>query len=351
MSLGTQENGRIHEQDTEMVRIAVVGAGVVGLTSANLLQEAIPGASVTIIADRFGQDTVSDVAAGLYRPGLQFQGPNQEVTEKWLRDAYAYYKEILNSEDADEAGVKRAPGYIFSTNQPKIVKNFLMEPVVDEFRPCTQGELDQYNMKYGSYIVTILTECRRFLPYMTRKFQNRGGQIIQRYLNSLEELAGDYDIVCNCCGFGAKDLCGDNFVTPMRGQVFKVRAPWIKHFYYVDYDTYILPGFDSITLGGTRQFDSYNTEVCKHDAASIWERCTNFLPSLKKAQVLKEAVGLRPYRSIVRVEKELMKFDNGKTLKVVHNYGHGGYGVMAAPGTSIHAVSLVKEMLGLQSKL
>ncbi|XP_068203262.1 D-aspartate oxidase-like [Palaemon carinicauda] len=334
-----------------MVRIAVVGAGVVGLTSATLLQEAFPKASITILADRFGEDTVSDVAAGLYRPGLQFQGQNQEITKKWLRDAYDYYMKILDSDYADEAGVKRASGYVFSMNNPKIVRNFLMEPVVEEFRMCTQEELDQYRMKYGTYAVSVLAECRRFLPFLTRKFEEQGGRIVKRFLNSLEELADDYDIVCNCSGFGAKDLCGDNLVTPMRGQVFKVRAPWVKHFYYVDYDTYILPGFDCITLGGTRQFDSYNTEVCKHDAQSIWERCTNFLPSLKKAEILKEAVGLRPYRSIVRVEKELMKFDSGKTLKVVHNYGHGGYGVMAAPGTSIHAVSLVKEMLGMQSKL
>lgn len=66
---------------------------------------------------------------------------------------------------------------------------------------------------------------------------------------------------------------------------FQVRAPWVKHFYYVDYDTYILPGFDLLTLGGTRQFDSYSSEVCRHDAAAIWERCTQVLPSLRNGEV------------------------------------------------------------------
>jgi len=30
--------------------------------------------------------------------------------------------------------------------------------------------------------------------------------------------------------------------------------------------------------------------------------------------------------------------------QVVHNYGHGGYGVTAAPGTAKHAVKLVREL-------
>lgn len=44
----------------------------------------------------------------------------------------------------------------------------------------------------------------------------------RRHVESLEELADHYDIVCNCSGFGAKDLCQDLTVTPIRGQVFKV---------------------------------------------------------------------------------------------------------------------------------
>lgn len=63
-----------------MPSIAVVGAGVVGLTTATLLQDALPGTPVTLLADKFLQDTTSDGAAGIYRPGLQFQGPSPEVT-------------------------------------------------------------------------------------------------------------------------------------------------------------------------------------------------------------------------------------------------------------------------------
>lgn len=168
---------------------------------------------------------------------------------------------------------------------------------------------------------------------------------MRKHVNSIASLEQNFDVVVNCAGFGAKDLCNDNKLVPIRGQVVKVRAPWIKMMFYGDYDTYIIPGFDAITLGGTRQFDSYNTNVCKYDSMAIKERCFSMLPSLKTAEVVREAVGLRPYRSVVRVEAEMIKDLSGRNMRLVHNYGHGGYGVTTAPGTAKHAVKIVNDML------
>lgn len=155
----------------------------------------------------------------------------------------------------------------------------------------------------------------------------------------------EYDAIFNCTGLGAQKLCNDNKIVPIRGQIIKVRAPWIKTGFYVDYDTYILPGFGGITtLGGTRQYESYNLQIDKYDSLSIRERCEALLPSLAKATVVREAVGLRPYRSSVRVEGELITDSNGHQLRVIHNYGHGGYGVTTAPGTAAYAVQLQREM-------
>lgn len=53
---------------------AVVGAGIVGLSTALELQKQHPNAQVSIFADRFGEDTTSDVAAGIFRPGPSFSG-------------------------------------------------------------------------------------------------------------------------------------------------------------------------------------------------------------------------------------------------------------------------------------
>nr|CAD7454903.1 unnamed protein product [Timema tahoe] len=175
------------------------------------------------------------------------------------------------------------------------------------------------------------------------EFQQDSGHIIKRRINSFQELVGDFDIVVNCTGLGAKYLCSDYKLVPIRGQVLKVRAPWLKTFLYADFDTYIVPGSLATTIGGCRQYESYDLDVSPHDSAAIKERAFRLIPGLKRAPVIREWVGLRPHRSIVRVETEIINTTSGK-LKVVHNYGHGGYGVMTAPGTAQHAVQLVKGL-------
>lgn len=119
---------------------------------------------------------------------------------------------------------------------------------------------------------------------------------------------------------------------------------------YGDYDTYIIPGFDTVTLGGTRQLESYDLKVNKHDSLSIMERCKSLVPSLKDCTVKRTVVGLRPHRTPVRIEKEIINTATNK-IKVVHNYGHGGYGVTTAPGCAKYAVNLLKEQLMGNSKL
>lgn len=95
-----------------------------------------------------------------------------------------------------------------------------------------------------------------------------------------------------------------------------MKAPWVKMFFYGDYDTYIIPGIDYVTLGGCRQYDSFKQEVDKYDSASIWERCVELLPNLKSAEVIKEVAGLRPHRTPVRVEREVIVTSGGKHLQV-----------------------------------
>lgn len=52
---------------TSAMKIGVVGSGIVGLTTALELQKEYRNAQISIIADRFNKDTVSYVAAGIFR--------------------------------------------------------------------------------------------------------------------------------------------------------------------------------------------------------------------------------------------------------------------------------------------
>lgn len=63
------------------MHFGIVGSGIIGLTTALELQENFPNANVTILADRFNEDTTSYVAAGIFRPGTSFMGHTKEITQ------------------------------------------------------------------------------------------------------------------------------------------------------------------------------------------------------------------------------------------------------------------------------
>ena len=68
-----------------------------------------------------------------------------------------------------------------------------------------------------------------------------------------------------------------------------------------------------------------------------------------QATVDREWVGLRPGRDSIRLEVQDLPLTAGKassgTLKVVHNYGHGGGGITLHWGCAGDAVRLVEQSL------
>ncbi|KAG5894772.1 hypothetical protein JTB14_005208 [Gonioctena quinquepunctata] len=334
------------------LKIGVLGAGVVGITTAVELQKVFRNAEISIVTDKLNENTTSWVAAGIFRPGNSFSGPTELLTRKWIIDSYHHWERIQDSSEGAEAGVAEISGYIFSSEHPNIVRNHHIEKLVPIYRQATEQELTLCpgTWKYGSFFSTLLTQSNVYLPWAMNKFRSTGGKLVERHVESLSAIGSEYDIVVNCTGLGAKYLCDDHKLVPIRGQVVKMQAPWIKTFFYGDYDTYIIPGFDAVTLGGCRQYDSYNTNVDTYDGLGIKERCLSMVPSLKGGKEIRQMVGLRPHRDPVRVEKESL-LSQGKKIRVVHNYGHGGYGVTTAPGTAMYACELVRETLIGNSKI
>ncbi|XP_013382950.1 D-aspartate oxidase-like [Lingula anatina] len=214
-----------------------------------------------------------------------------------------------------------------------------------ELSPEEMKKMFAPKFKVGFFMSTVLVECQRYLPWLTGRFIRKGGKLVDRKVESLQQFAGRYDVVVNCCGLGARELLADDVIRPLRGQVIRVKAPWIKHFYSTDTDCYIYPGVDTVVLGGVKQLDNFNLEVDPGDKAKIKKNCTELVPSLKDAEFLCDWVGLRPLREPLRLEREDMKFGD-RYLKVVHNYGHGQSGVGLSWGTAVEATKLVQEALG-----
>lgn len=326
--------------------MAVVGGGVIGLTTALQLQRELHNAEITVYACDF-DTTVSHVAAGIFRVGSSYCGPSEQITRKWIKNSYEYYDDIRKSSETAAAGVTSISGYMFANSSPWIVKNAWMEDLVPIYRRATDAEFELIggNWKYGSFFTTLLTDCNFYLPWARQKLQETGAVLVKREIDSLKELIGQHDLIMNCTGLGARRLCNDRRMVSIRGQVYKVKAPWIKTFFYGELDTYVIPGVnETITLGGCRDFDSENSDWCEFQGSVIRKRCEALVPALKGAEIAEKKVGFRPHREgSVRVEAERITDGTSKAI-LVHNYGHGGYGVCTAPGTGEHAVALAKQM-------
>lgn len=62
------------------IKICVIGAGIVGLSTAFEVQKRFPSAQLTIIAEKFNMETTSDGAAGLFEPHPSFSGPDLNIS-------------------------------------------------------------------------------------------------------------------------------------------------------------------------------------------------------------------------------------------------------------------------------
>ncbi|KAK3085214.1 hypothetical protein FSP39_000025 [Pinctada imbricata] len=247
---------------------------------------------------------------------------------RWIQDVWSFYSSIATSEQAGESGVQIMSGYLLSDEEPQ---GRLYEDFVFSHRKMSREEKDRLNFgkyKFGYHVTTIVATVRKYYTWHMKRFLDNGGILQQRKVHSLEEFVGQCDVVVNCTGLGSRELVGDSAVHPVRGQVVR----------------------DVIVLGGCLQPNNYSLINSKEDTVDILKRCYELLPSLKGSQIEDVWTGLRPLRTPLRVEKEIVEFQSGH-LKVVHNYGHGASGITLSWGTSLEAADLVRDMCRTTAKL
>lgn len=336
-----------------VLNICVIGAGVVGLSTALHILQEVRLAKVCVVADKFLDETLSYGAGGFFRPEVNI-GPDRETIRRWAKDSYDHYSRLA-IEDPVNSGNSFVSGYQLTSGGLEKTRNELVESIVPPKRILSRKELQLFgeNFANGIFWTTIITDPRYYLPYLQKKIIELGGVIEKKHVENIKEplWQKNCNIVINCTGMGAAHPnLGDDFrLTPVRGQTIKVKAPWIRHFYFAD-GAYILPGRDYVTLGGIKDYGNSNMELSELDRDSIWSRCLKVVPSLKDAEVASEWVGLRPQRQPVRVEIDqevLFKVKNGYSIDkkwvLVHNYGHGGHGITLAWGTAVEVLKQIRK--------
>ncbi|XP_075720340.1 D-aspartate oxidase isoform X1 [Rhinoderma darwinii] len=326
------------------VKVAVIGGGLVGLSTALCITECLPQCSVTVISEKFSPNTTGDVAAGCLIPHTCPDTPLHQQ-KAWFKETFDYLFKIANSPDAGDSGIHLISGWQIFKSAPKETYPFWWQVVLG-FRIMNEAELSKFpSHTFGQAFTTLKCQASQYLPWMEKRFKNNGGYLESRKVSNVWDLHGTYDVVVNCSGLGSRDLFGDHSIYPVKGQVLEVKAPWIKHLIRDgDGNTYIYPGISGVTLGGTRQTGDWNCFPNTQASKGILDRCCHLEPSLHGVSVIQEKAGLRPTRSALRIEKDVL-IKNGQQLPVIHNYGHGGGGFSIHWGTAKTATKLLQELI------
>ncbi|MBR9921046.1 MAG: FAD-binding oxidoreductase [Bacteroidetes bacterium] len=300
-----------------MKAVTVVGSGIIGLTSAILLQE--NNWQVRLVAKERYDNTLSGKVGAIWFP---FEVHPVEKSNRWATFAYKRYQKETNK----RSGVSFIPfisAYTHGSNTAWT--KLLPEGSVREAKPA---ELPGGVEKALVSIVPLI-EPPKYLPFLNKQFIKNGGRFEKREIHSLEEMASLNDRVVNCTGLGAKALCQDADLHPMRGQILrcqKMDIPSCVNDTQRGALSYVIVRGDDCIIGGTDYENDWNRKVEKSDTDLILNRFDILSLSNSKPVILEEVVGLRPRRSEVRFE-----FDK-HFPSVFHNYGHGGAGFTVAWG-------------------
>jgi D-amino-acid oxidase len=295
------------------VRTVVVGAGVVGLTTAVRLREA--GIEADVVAREEPQETTSAVAAALWYPYRAL--PAERVTA-WSAQTYsalAGLAEVAGSGVRMLAGTERLA--------PDAPDPWWREAVPGLERT---GE--------GLRFVAPVVDMSIHLPWLVGRLRALDASVERRHVASFDEL--DADAVVNCAGVGARELAADASLVAVRGQVVRVAAPEVREWLLDQSDprrlVYVVPRKNDVVLGGTADEGAEDRAPDPATTDAIRARCAALVPALRDAPVVDVAVGLRPVRPAVRLEVE---------GRVVHCYGHGGAGVTLAWGCAGEVAALL----------
>jgi glycine/D-amino acid oxidase-like deaminating enzyme len=256
LSWGTAQLAVEEGAKSELRDCAVLGCGVVGLSTARLLQ--LRGYNPVIYAKDMPPLTTSNVAGGYWDPVTLFD--SDRVTPEFRRqfgDAARFAIRRYQSLAGDPYGVRWLPVYSLSASRPftPAAPEDLyseIEPLFPETQRMGPGE-HPFGAVYARRRDSMLIEPAIYLNALVRDFQIAGGRIVIREFRRPEEIAGLPErILYNCTGLGAKALFGDAELTPIKGQlVFLLPQPEVEYMTVGPGDIYMFPRHDGVLLGGT----------------------------------------------------------------------------------------------------
>jgi D-amino-acid oxidase len=291
------------------VRITVVGAGVVGLTTAVELEAR--GHDVEVIAAHHGDATTSAVAGAIWFPYRA--GASARV----LGWAHRTHTRLVALAADPAAGIDLLTCY---------------ECAGDEARPWWAGDLavDRVPAPVTGTppawrFVAPRAEPATFLGWLTARLRR---PVRLGHVDDLLQVPGDRIVVC--AGLGARALAPDPTVAGVLGQVVVALPGTIPtDLAFTDERGpapifYSIPRRGEVVLGGLSEPFAGDRPPPPDPAvtARILDACRS--RGWEPGAVVRVRTGLRPVRPEPRLERDPVD------PRVIHNYGHGGAGFTLA---------------------
>jgi len=303
-------------------RVAIIGAGVSGLTCGVVLTDA--GFDTAIFAAEPPAETTSAVAAAMWFP---YDAEPLDKVIAWALRSYEVFRELSRD---PASGVSLIELRTFSRGDELPI-------------PSWAAGFNARTISQTEFVMTVpLSDTSIYLDYLQKRFLAAGGKMTTgvRFARP-DEVSRAFDVILNCAGIGARRLVDDPELEPHRGQVVLVKKLDLPGAVVCDDAPlmYAIPRANDCVLGGTNE-QSDNLAPDPATTAAIVSECCATL-KIAPPPIITTRVGLRPFRkSGVRLELDRMA--DGRPL--IHNYGHGGSGFTLSWGCAETALSYVNSI-------
>ena len=246
--------------------VAVIGSGVMGLTTARLVQEA--GLPVTVYAKDLPPHTTSNIAGGQIAPFGHYD--DEAVTPDWRQQflrAMDYSWRRFQIMVGDDYGIRWLP--TFEETSRTVLEPRPLTAYSPNLRLLSQSE-HPFPIERMLACDTMYVETGRYLRQLMRDVQTAGGKFQRREFGNPQALAQlPETLIFNCTGIGARALFGDNDLIPVRGQLAVLLPQPEVRYAATGRWGYMFPRSDGILLGGTFERDVWDTNPNPADIAGI----------------------------------------------------------------------------------
>lgn len=264
---------------------AVLGSGVVGLSTARLLQDA--GFQVAIYARDLPPNTTSNVAGGYWYPVTLFEeqfrtAAFNEQFVKACNFAFTRFQTMVGP----YYGVRWTSTFRLAHSAFPDSGDFSRQGTVGsltpEFRDLSPGQHPFTGYEFVRAFDTLLIEPPIYLNALMRDFLIAGGKVhIQEFHDVAEISRLPERLVFNCTGLGSKALFQDEELTPIKGQLtFLLPQPEIEYS-AIPGDLYMFSRKDGIVLGGTHDEGVWSLDVDNQVRDQIIARHKKFFDSMR----------------------------------------------------------------------